>query len=74
MPRADDSGPYQIETASPLELAKAVCEDEPATPSAAALLPSPARHALSGDLDNIVLMALRKEPESAVRLSRAVFQ
>ncbi len=48
--------PYRTTGASAAEIARAVCEDEPPRPSVAA-------PALKGDCDNIVLMALRKEPE-----------
>ncbi|HTY41403.1 MAG TPA: serine/threonine-protein kinase [Thermoanaerobaculia bacterium] len=48
--------PYRATGRSPEAIARAVCEEEPARPSAVA--PS-----LRGDLDNVVLMALRKEPE-----------
>ena len=48
--------PYRATGRSPEAIARAVCEEEPIRPSAAA-------PALRGDLDNIVLMALRKEPE-----------
>jgi len=48
--------PYRVTGRSPEAIARAVCEEEPARPSAAA-------SALRGDLDNVVLMALRKEPE-----------
>jgi eukaryotic-like serine/threonine-protein kinase len=44
------------------EMARAICEEEPAPPSAAAG-DAGLRRALLGDLDTIVLMALRKEPE-----------
>src|SRR6185436_8986765 len=63
---------------SSYEIERAICEEEPERPSLALLRPGPpsraeiaaARklrpqalvHRLSGDLDNIVLMALRKEP------------
>jgi len=48
--------PYRVTGRSAEAIARAVCEEEPARPSAAAA-------ALRGDLDNVVLMALRKEPE-----------
>ena len=53
--------PHRLEGRTPLELERAVCEEEPAKPSAAG--PAKWRKALTGDLDNIILMALRKEPE-----------
>uniref|UniRef100_Q021H2 Serine/threonine protein kinase with TPR repeats n=1 Tax=Solibacter usitatus (strain Ellin6076) TaxID=234267 RepID=Q021H2_SOLUE len=46
---------HKFESYSPVEVEKEVCEREPTIPSAVA------RH-LDPDLDNIVLMALRKEP------------
>ena len=79
--------PYRINSRSPQEIARAVCETEPEKPSTAVTHPeqvdtvrseppmSPSevstvrgesaaklRKRLEGDLDNIVLMALRKEP------------
>jgi hypothetical protein len=56
--------PYAAPDGLTHELMRAVCEEAPARPSAG-------QHGLRGDLDNIVLMALRKDPElryaSAVR-------
>jgi tetratricopeptide (TPR) repeat protein len=43
--------PYRVTGRSPEAIARAVCEEEPARPG------------LSKDLDNIVVMALRKQPE-----------
>ena len=64
------SKPYRIETRTPVEIARIITEKEPERPSAAltrsaAFPPSVIRNpkALRGDLDNIVLMAMRKEPE-----------
>ena len=58
--------PFQFETYSPLEIERAICDTEAPPPSEAARqqtgAPKLARQ-LAGDLDNIVLMALRKEPE-----------
>ena len=52
--------PYRLQTGSPIEVLRAVCDQEPDKPSAAA----PAlRRQLAGDLDAIVLKALRKEPQ-----------
>jgi len=45
----------------PAEVERRICEEEPRPPSVVA--PEKLRRRLSGDLDNIVLMALRKEPE-----------
>jgi serine/threonine protein kinase len=77
--------PYRLRSTAPHEISKAVCDEEPERPSAAALripedtrgtqsAPRPAgtdgapetqrlHRALSGDLDNIVLKALRKDPD-----------
>jgi predicted Ser/Thr protein kinase len=52
--------PYRLVNASAEELARAICEQEPEKPSAASKSP---RGRLAGELDDIVLMALRKEPE-----------
>jgi eukaryotic-like serine/threonine-protein kinase len=64
--------PYGKRTNSPAEVAQAVCDVEPERPSVAVLRSERADAAASsserlskqlrGDLDNIVLMALRKEP------------
>src|SRR5438552_8411953 len=62
--------PYRIKSRSPTEIARAVTEQEPTRPStAAARLASTNPQSavcnpklLRGDLDNIVLQALRKEP------------
>jgi len=80
--------PYPTEGESELELARAICEQEPRKPSTAVRQeveshatdgtpqrltpesvsrtregdPRRLRHRLAGDLDSIVLMALRKEP------------
>jgi tetratricopeptide (TPR) repeat protein len=48
---------------SPLEIGKAVCETRPRPPSAATAAHGVAAKLLKGDLDNIVLKAIRKEPE-----------
>ena len=69
--------PYKARATQPLELAKEICEQEPARPSTVITHASNAtgdlppldetaikrmQKGLRGDLDNIVLMALRKEP------------
>src|SRR5262249_29672765 len=71
--------PHRPETHSPHELARVIVEDEPTRPSTVVkgrtsqkgspLLESPARWVrdLSGDLDNIALKALRKDPERRYR-------
>jgi serine/threonine-protein kinase len=59
--------PFRLDTTSPFEQARIICEQEPPPPSVAiaanAELTAPdAARKLRGDLDNIVLMAMRKEP------------
>ncbi len=53
--------PYRLEAERVDVVERAVVEQEPERPSAAVALP-PLRRRLAGDLDNIVLTALRKEP------------
>ncbi len=60
--------PYRIKSRRPDEIARAITEREPTRPSMAALRPdsqttSHDPRSLRGDLDNIVLMAMRKEPD-----------
>jgi non-specific serine/threonine protein kinase/serine/threonine-protein kinase len=50
--------PFHLATRAPHELAQAICEQEPEQPGTAQ-----PRKRLHSDLDNIVLMAMRKEPE-----------
>ena len=52
--------PYGMQT-PPHELAHAICEQDPAAPSIAA--GKEGRRVLSGDLDNIVLKAMEKDPQ-----------
>ncbi|MGH9853116.1 MAG: tetratricopeptide repeat protein [Blastocatellia bacterium] len=58
--------PHQFATYSPLEIERAICDTEAPRPSEAARhqtgAPPRLARQLAGDLDNIVLMALRKEP------------
>jgi serine/threonine protein kinase/tetratricopeptide (TPR) repeat protein len=59
--------PFKFETTSPVEMARIICEQDPEPPSlviAANAGPhqSDAARKMKGDLDNIVLMAMRKEP------------
>jgi eukaryotic-like serine/threonine-protein kinase len=74
--------PYRLDTHSPYDLARAICEVEPEKPSTAVghsgqmerqitpewvsvcrdTSPEKLRRTLSGDLDQILLKALRKEP------------
>ncbi len=85
-------GPYRVESGLAHEIERAICEQEPERPSAAlfragspsaeeiarnrATRPQALRRRLLGDLDNIALMALRKEPArrygSAAQLARDV--
>lgn len=53
--------PYHGSNHTETSLARAICDDEPLMPSAA-VENEAARNELTGDLDNIILMALRKEP------------
>jgi tetratricopeptide (TPR) repeat protein len=53
--------PYPIEDASPFEAARIIRESAPALPSR--LAPSNIASELRGDIDTILLYALRKEPE-----------
>ncbi|MGE0129913.1 MAG: protein kinase [Blastocatellales bacterium] len=59
--------PHQFKTRSPFEIERAICDTETEKPSAAVSrstgAPAKLRKQLAGDLDNIVLMAMRKEPE-----------
>jgi eukaryotic-like serine/threonine-protein kinase len=61
------SHPYEIKTQSALELERAICETEPERPSRFAARAAPPGSVdagqLRGDLDTIVLMAMRKEPQ-----------
>ena len=57
------SAPYDFPTASPLQVATIICEQDPPPPSArVAATDRRLAHLLDGDLDSIVLMAMRKEP------------
>lgn len=53
--------PYKVQGQGPFQTWTAVCEEVPASPSAAA--PVHGRYQNAPDLDSIVLKALRKEPE-----------
>ncbi len=53
--------PYQFETYAPHEIERAICETEAPLPSQAAGQTLKQGRRLAGDLDNIVMMALRKE-------------
>jgi tetratricopeptide (TPR) repeat protein len=53
--------PHRFESDSPGDLERAICEVDPVRLSLAA--PKHLRRYISGDLDNIVLTAMRKEPQ-----------
>ncbi len=53
---------FLLEGQSAEEIISIICEQEPPAPSAVLDQSSPIRRQLSGDLDTIVLKALRKEP------------
>jgi serine/threonine protein kinase/tetratricopeptide (TPR) repeat protein/TolB-like protein len=58
--------PYQVDSTRPDELTRAICEQDPAPPSttvAGADRNPETRQQLAGPLDDIILKALRKEPE-----------
>ena len=57
--------PYRVTPGGEAELIQAICEQPPEPPSASPRTTSGvgAKHAIDRDLDRIVLMALRKEPE-----------
>jgi tetratricopeptide (TPR) repeat protein len=52
---------------SPADLVKAIVEDEPPRPSDLVTVPEKHRRVLRGDLDTIVGMALKKQPEERFR-------
>ncbi|HWY50976.1 MAG TPA: tetratricopeptide repeat protein [Chthoniobacterales bacterium] len=61
--------PYKINNRTPTAVARAITDQQPTKPSAAVArrdgsssLQIPSAKSLGGDLDNIVMMALRKEP------------
>jgi serine/threonine protein kinase len=59
--------PYRLQSRVPHEIARAICDQNPERPSTARIDPAhpfkPSQKRLHGDLDNIVLMAMRKEPQ-----------
>lgn len=65
--------PYRITSNSPVEMERAICHTEPRLPSDVPLLTRKQQRGLMGDIDNIVLMAMRKDParryQSAQHLS-----
>lgn len=61
--------PYSLKRRTPEEITQAICEQEPVRPSTSitrskgeTYAPEKLRRSLRGDLDNIVLKALRKDP------------
>lgn len=59
--------PFQLHTTSPIEVVRVICEQMPELPSRGwkanpALAPADAQRKIGSELDNIVLMAMRKEP------------
>jgi eukaryotic-like serine/threonine-protein kinase len=54
--------PYSGPLSSPAEIVRSICEEEPSRPSASVSRDRRLARRLQGDLDNIVLMALRKDP------------
>lgn len=74
-----ETSPYPGDTASSdFALSQAICNDEPMSPSMAVPANRTLRQRLKGDLDAVVLMALRKQPArryaSAEQLSDDLFR
>jgi eukaryotic-like serine/threonine-protein kinase len=75
-----NASPYPpAATDSPYELTRAICDTEPVPPSdAASTEPESVRRRLRGDLDAVVMMALRKDPArryaSAEAMSEDLFR
>ena len=63
--------PHRIERYTPVEVERAICIDDTAQPSSVARSPAIKRQ-LTGDLDNIVLRALEKEPGSRYPTAEAL--
>ena len=55
--------PYEMNTSSAVEVERAICETNPERPSAVATSQTGRKRVSRSDLDNIVLMAMRKEPQ-----------
>ncbi|MEZ4701787.1 MAG: serine/threonine-protein kinase, partial [Rhodothermales bacterium] len=55
--------PYNLTALSPTQIEAAICEHDPPRPSMRPELPERAQRLLRGDLDVIVMNALRKQPE-----------
>jgi serine/threonine-protein kinase len=68
------SRPFSLETTTPVELYRVICERDPESPSARAAKSreSVSSHGekIAGELDNVVLMAMRKEPAQRYRSVR----
>ncbi len=68
--------PYRATGQSPGEMERIICHTEPRKPSDVDSAPPKLRRKLAGDLDNIVLMAIRKDParryQSAEHLSEDI--
>lgn len=68
------SRPFRLETTTPVELYRAICERDPEAPSTRAAKSKGNGTATPGtidsELDNIVLMAMRKEPGNRYRSAR----
>ncbi len=60
--------PYAVKTDSMEEIVRAVCQTEPPPPSAPVDARARDRSELKGDLDTIVMKALRKDPRPALRV------
>ena len=59
--------PYRASGQSPGEMERIICHTEPRRPSDVDGTPPKLRRKLAGDLDNIVLMAIRKDPARRYR-------
>ncbi len=55
--------PYGVMGRPPAAVERAICQEAPEKPSSAMGRPHKLRQRLAGDLDNIVLMAMRQEPQ-----------
>ena len=68
------SRPFNLTTMTPVELYRAICERDPEAPSTRAAktraVGALAAEKIDGELDNIVLMAMRKEPGQRYRSAR----
>ena len=74
-----ESSPYHRDESSPAELARAICEHSPETPSSALLARGGEKGAtrrrakeLRGDLDTVLLKALAKEPDRRYASAQAL--